>query len=92
MKPNASLPSEVQPVTEPRSYVFTIVIAITILCIGIVIGAVAYTGVSTWFTPVNTIHLTNLFVDINGDGVVDMIVSGEAILNSPFVQTPLPLP
>jgi hypothetical protein len=39
-------------------------------------------------------EVTNVFVDVNGDGAVDLLVSGEVVFNTtPLAPTPsLPLP
>lgn len=36
------------------------------------------------------LEVKNLFIDVNGDGLVDLLVEGRVILNRPFGAIPLP--
>jgi len=58
---------------------FIIIIAI------ITLGGAGYLEFYT--TEVNTVSVKNLFVDVDGDGDLDLLVSGEVVVNDPPFET-----
>src|SRR3990167_9660855 len=49
------------------------------LCL-IVGGAIAL-GVGYWYLAIPANHVENVFVDVNGDGQLDLLVTGEVVYN-----------
>jgi hypothetical protein len=55
---------------------------VAIIIILVALAAGVYVGAQAFSTQPQSIPVSNLFVDIDGNGQLDLIVSGEVILNS----------
>lgn len=63
---------------------FTTVLVVVV--IGLIIACGVYLQVYT--TEVSTVMVENIFVDIDNDGDLDLLVSGEVVVNEPpFTET-----
>ena len=54
-------------------------VIVPFLCL-IVGGAIAL-GIGYWYLAIPANHVENVFVDINGDSLPDLLVSGEVVYN-----------
>jgi len=68
-----------------KSKVIIIIIAL-VLMIGIAVSAVY---LEYYTTEVSTVLVKNVFVDIDGDGDLDLLVSGEVVVNADPFEAPL---
>lgn len=57
-------------------------VAIVLVVVGLIIFA-AGTYFQLFATEVNTVIVENLFVDVDNDGDLDLLVSGEVVINDP---------
>lgn len=55
-------------------------VGMLIVLVALAVGT--YVGASAFSTEPNAIPVSNLFVDIDGNGQLDLLVTGEVILNS----------
>jgi len=64
-----------------------LIIGVIIIVIIIVLGGAGYLEFYT--TEVSTVLVKNVFVDIDGDGDLDLLVSGEVVVNADPFEAPL---
>jgi hypothetical protein len=56
-------------------------IIVGIVVAALLVGAIFFATNAVGYAP-QTFPVKNIFVDVNGDGMVDLLVSGEVILNA----------
>jgi hypothetical protein len=73
---------------EAKTKILILAIGLTII-IGLALAAM-------WFAPqpamAGTVQIHNVFIDLNNDGLPDLLLSGEALINSGPLSVPTPIP